>query len=100
MPPSLRISGCDWSLVKTALDNLYGQCDDGTKVISIDPSLNQTPFGEADTVLHEIFHAILRQQGRAYRPSEEVYVHALATGLCGVLRDNPALLRYLTKSLS
>tara|TARA_R110000782_G_scaffold233710_1_gene319806 strand:+ start:144 stop:470 length:327 start_codon:yes stop_codon:yes gene_type:complete len=43
-----------------------------------------------DTVLHETLHAILHTQGREYGGDvEELYVRALATGLCGVLKDNP-----------
>ena len=49
-----------------------------------------------DTVLHETLHAILHTQGREYGGEvEELYVRAIATGLSGVLRDNPEFTLWL-----
>lgn len=100
IPPKLRIAGCDWAVVKGRLEAAYGMSLDTTKTITLDPEACANGFMEADTLLHETMHSVLRQQGRLYVPEEEVYVNALATGLIGVLRDNPSLLKYLTKALS
>jgi hypothetical protein len=70
-----------------------GRCNGDTAQIEL--CKGQDPFGERDTALHETMHAILRQQGRSYCKAEEVYVTALATGLLGVLRSNPAFANYL-----
>ena len=43
------------------------------------------------TLLHEVMHAVLRQQGRYYCKAEEEYVTALANGIITVLDDNPKL---------
>ena len=54
-----------------------------------------------DTLLHEVMHAILRQQGRSYRQRpEEEYVGALATGLITVLDRNPKLRKRLWKDFT
>ena len=71
-----------------------GLMDPTTRAISC--ATGQHPFDERDTVLHEAFHAILFRQGRDNDgKTEEVYVRALATGALQVLRDNPALTRWL-----
>ena len=50
-----------------------------------------------DTVLHELFHALLHTQGREYGgEQEELYVRALATGTIGLLQDNPDLIEWLS----
>ena len=49
-----------------------------------------------DTLLHEVFHAIRYQQGREDGGKvEEDYVRSLATGLIGVLSDNPTFAKWL-----
>ena len=98
MPNVLRIAGADWVVVLGRLENAYGESSDLRKTITLDGDACADQFHEADTLLHEIMHSVLRQQGRLYTEKEELYVRALATGLAGVFRDNPALLRYLTKA--
>lgn len=62
----------------------------------IDIQQGQLPIDEADTVLHEVFHAILYCQGRDYGGDiEETYVRALATGLVAALQDNPEFATWL-----
>jgi Zn-dependent peptidase ImmA (M78 family) len=52
---------------------------------------------QQDTVVHELFHALLHTQGREYgEEQEELYVRALATGLIGLIQDNPELVQWLT----
>lgn len=49
-----------------------------------------------DTILHELFHALRSLQGREYGGEvEEDYVRSLATGLIGVLDDNPEFAQWL-----
>ena len=50
-----------------------------------------------DTRLHEVIHVIEKQ---LHLGMEERQVHALACGLLQVLRENPKLVRYLTKDSS
>lgn len=67
----------------------------------IDCVTKQTPFNARDTLLHETFHAILAQQGRTTfgNEEEELYVRALATGLMGVLQDNPEFAEWLIEPI-
>jgi hypothetical protein len=66
----------------------------------IDIRTGQAPIDEVDTVLHEVFHAILSCQGREFGgDTEELYVRALATGLVTTLKDNPEFAEWLTSSL-
>jgi hypothetical protein len=63
----------------------------------IEVAVGQDPQELRDTVLHETFHAVLHTQGREYGgEEEELYVRAIATGLIGVLQDNPKLVQWLT----
>jgi hypothetical protein len=60
---------------------------------------------EVDTLIHEIFHAVLTVVGTGCVVStdpermEEHFVSLLASGLASVLRDNPKLLPYLAERL-
>lgn len=62
----------------------------------IEISKGQDSQETRDTVLHETLHALLYTQGREYGGElEETYVRAIATGLIGVLQDNPAFSTWL-----
>lgn len=96
-PAEVNVAGCRWVILEHDLKALeaVGYSDPATHTILVHPG--QTLRNEQDTVLHEVMHAVLRQQGRPYTAAEERYVTALATGLLGVLHDNPALAKYLTR---
>lgn len=97
-PPVLRLGGKDWRLRRRKLPDALGLSDEATRTITVHPG--QDRIEELDTVLHELFHSILRSQGREYdMVPEETYVRALATGLAGALNDNPDLLPYIKASL-
>lgn len=69
-----------------------------TQRISLDP--DQGSDCEADTLLHEVLHAVWMiggmQEGAASK-HEELVVTTLATLLLDTLRRNPKLVAYLTK---
>lgn len=66
----------------------------------IDIRRGQHGIDEADTVLHEVMHAVLHHQGRENGGEvEETYVRALATGTLLALRDNPVLAEWLLREL-
>ena len=96
-PSVIRVAGRDWSVVTADLSDIQavGLCDPAAHTITLHP--DQSLVNEQDTLLHEVMHAVLRQQGRTYTASEERYVTALATGLLGTLHDNPSLVRFLTR---
>lgn len=99
LPRLLELGGWPWRMLRRKLaPDFLGLSEAAVRRISIAPG--QARLDELDTVLHELFHSILRSQGRPYDEApEELYVGALATGLVGALRDNPTLLRYITESL-
>jgi hypothetical protein len=62
----------------------------------IEVDLGQENHEIADTVLHELFHALIHIDGpRLSIKTEEAYVGCLASGLVQVLRDNPKLITWL-----
>jgi len=68
----------------------FGHCDMTNQKINIHEGL--TPIEEADTLLHEVIHAIDFTIGTGLT---EHQVHHLASGLIGVLQDNEDLCKYL-----
>jgi hypothetical protein len=102
-PRALRIGGREWRIrfrKLASMGDAYGltHYDKGL----LDIANGQAPFDTRDTVLHEAMHAILAQQGRTSFGSEEeeLYVRALATGLMGVLQDNPEFAKWLIQPLT
>lgn len=59
------------------------------RAIEIDPNL--TPPDQAETLIHEILHALWHYMGLPEKAPEERVVEALSLGLATVLRDNPEL---------
>lgn len=54
---------------------------------------------QADTFLHEVLHAIYANAGLTDEDDEEKIVTMLASGLCQVIRDNPALIPTIAAGL-
>jgi Arc/MetJ-type ribon-helix-helix transcriptional regulator len=91
----IRVIGTDYEVkfVKR-LVGATGKFDSRSDVIRI--KAGQLPLEEADTVLHELLHAI--EHKMALEHNEE-YVHRFATGLVTIIRDNPHFLDYLRDRL-
>lgn len=53
---------------------------------------NLSPSAQRNTVLHELIHAILQE----YEQDSEELVRILTPALLAMLRDNPALVEFLT----
>lgn len=98
-PTHVRVMGRDFIIsyedVTLLGTDALGRCDPGYCRIAIQNG--QHPAEEADTVLHEILHAIWYcmsiSEGGA---DEEAVVRRMASGLTGVFMDNPHLLKYFT----
>lgn len=72
-----------------------GQCDHKKLTIAIQD--HQAPVEEADTLLHEILHAIWHQMSINCGPlDEEPIVRRMTSGFMQVFLDNPELLKYLS----
>jgi hypothetical protein len=76
------------------MNQAVGRCFGGEqRIFSQD---GQTLIEECDTVFHETLHGILGvMQTRLDPDIEEQAVSALATGIIGVLQDNPAFAKWL-----
>lgn len=87
-PKSLKVGSQRYPITfKEDLDGAAGLCWKGSHIQILS---GQPPIEEADTIIHEAFHAVLHQQGRSSgAKTEELYVRALATGLVQLIRDNP-----------
>lgn len=73
-----------------------GECDFDAQTISLNPS-NQGPIRMAETLVHEVMHAIHHAAGfrEQIRVPEEEYVRRVEGLWLGVLRTNPDLVMYL-----
>lgn len=96
-PTHVRVLGRNIAINYDHADTTsMGQFDDADMAISIEDGLH--PVEEADTVLHEIMHAIWWLMAIGKPKTEEQVVRPLATGLTQVFQDNPALVQYLTEA--
>lgn len=98
-PKALRVLGKPYVVT---YEDLSGQGNLGlchNPEHEIDIHEGQPPIEEADTLLHEVMHAIFYQMGigLSYKQEEHV-VRRLATGLTAVFQDNPSFLKYLAKA--
>jgi len=96
-PDAVRIMGRNYVVIYEddsllGTENL-GLCNNSQCVIVVKDG--QHPVEEADTLLHEIFHAVwycmsISSGGAA----EEEVVRRMASGMLSVIMDNPDLLKY------
>lgn len=61
--------------------------------------VTSSPEQQADTLIHEVLHAIWASRSMPDRIGEEEAVTRLASGLATVLRDNPDLPLWLEQAL-
>lgn len=97
LPDVVRVLGRDVPLIHVGEDMLpkaVGEYDYEHQIVRLRDG--QQPVFEADTVLHELIHAIddAMQLGM-----KERQVHCTAVGLIALLRDNPDFLEYLYDAL-
>lgn len=75
-----------------------GYFDPNQETIQI--ARDQSPANQADTLLHEIIHAIWSVRSLPARLSEEQVALWLASGLASVFKANPELLVVLSLALN
>lgn len=101
-PDTIRVFGRTYSFNYETAGGLgqdrMGSCDNTLQIITIDG--NQSLVEEADTVLHEVLHAICYTMKLGFPIAEEAAVSALATGLIGVMQDNPEWAKWLIENKS
>lgn len=100
-PKSIRIGWMDYSVEEwcprdAAGAQRYGEANHAAKNIRVDTSFG--PIQSADTMLHEILHALWRHANidQVDDPSEEFLVGAIASNLTQVWRDNPDFVNWYT----
>lgn len=96
-PHKLRIMGREYTVRYPEDLEVLGECR--AEDCEIDVQDGQNPVEEADTVIHEVLHAIhfLMDIGLSHKVEEQV-VRKMATGLMQVFADNPHLLMYLANA--
>lgn len=96
-PATIRINGRTVAVRPRTIEQLpdaFGEWH--ASDMRIEYRQEQLPVEERDTILHEVFHALRYLQGRADGGKvEEDYVRSLATGLIGVIDDNPEFAQWL-----
>lgn len=93
-PESIRVIGKTFTIHyvdKVDDDDSSGEQRRDQQLIKV--KTGQHPETLRETLLHEIIHAIEEQIDLGMK---ERQVHSLAIGLFQVLRENPALVRFLT----
>lgn len=99
-PLSVRVGPHEFRVVLVpdgVLDDAgrVGHCSPERLVVALDAG--QRPSQLADTLLHELCHALLRTVDLESAEEERVCL-ALGPGLLGLVRDNPSLVAWLTRS--
>lgn len=104
LPEKIRVGPFDMRLIpmETYTANameVFGYFKRDEQVIAFEATPS-TCEGIADTLLHEILHAIWWAYGIEDRDEEERTVATMATAWTQVYRDNPWLLKWLAKALA
>lgn len=93
----VKVLGKPYQVIEKAVgcggSRAFGEADHSALTIEI--AAEQADAQKRDTLLHEVIHCI---EFALHLEFEERQVHALASGLLCVLRDNPELVAYLTES--
>lgn len=97
LPRTVRVGPHRYKIVVVpdgALDSAgqVGHCNSERLVIAL--SGDQEPSQLADTLLHELGHALLRTLQLSDEDNERVCL-VLGPGLLGLVRDNPRLIAWL-----
>ena len=97
LPAHIKVGPFDVAVVEIAADVASRLREDGDfDGDTIHVAAGQHGPALADTVLHELLHAIFQTFALKDDDDEERIVSALATGIIGVLRDNPNFATWLT----
>ena len=91
LPNVVRVLGRDVPVVIVEeLPRAFGEYDYETQIVRI--RAGQQPAFEADTLLHELIHAI---DDVMQLEMKERQVHCVAAGLIALFKDNPDFFDYL-----
>jgi len=102
IPTQVNVLGIPYRITKPDRIMVDGQNGDGavTYNIALIEIVDGMPIEvERPVVLHEVLHAMFKGQGQNDYRSDENLIEAIAHGMVQILRDNPALVAYLTASI-
>ena len=104
LPPSIRVGAYDfelekWHALTAAAVRRWGECSCTEMIIRIQQDM-PTRIKAADTLIHEISHAIWWAFGVEDEDKEERTVNLSASGWTCVYRDNPWLLDWLKEAVA
>ena len=102
-PTSVRIGHFDyrvedWNSDKASLASRYGECSHLEKVIRV--ARHHGPRQAAETLLHEMLHAIWNQWVIEDSDPEERVVNTLTGALCSAWRDNPEAFEWIRQQVT
>ncbi len=89
----LDILGKRFTVRWTRLEKVYGKCESGKCLISVNPDHHSEQ--QKDALLHEALHALDHE---LYSGLREKQVRRLATGLIHFMRSNPEVVRWLLET--
>jgi len=97
LPKTLKIGYRVYDIVPLSspdfeMTDKYGWCDKVNSRIYL--YVSDQPMVTADTLLHEVIHAVWSWMGLEERHDEEAAATRLGTGLINVFYDNPDLLEF------
>ena len=101
-PTKVRVGYQDYEILlvpKDYLDSASGLCQPQQGRILLEGGLGRR--ARAETLLHEILHAIVHSWGieGILGDSEEQIVSLISLGMASVIRQNPALVVWFSKEL-
>lgn len=102
LPKRVKVAAFDFKIKRFSRNegtefNRFGHVNVVTKRIRIDPTCGRAQVLE--TLTHELLHAVYWAYGLEEGDKEERIVAAMATGWTQVMRDNPHIVKFYTKSL-
>jgi hypothetical protein len=102
MPQRLRVGPFDytvqsWPSREASAAERFGECDRFNNVIRVRDDISEQR--SAETMIHEILHAVWDTQGLGDNDAEERIVTCLALGLSQVIRDNPDFVAWMQQNL-
>lgn len=87
----------DWAPAKAAAAHRYGECDHVALTIRVDRTHDARMA--ANTLTHEILHAVWTQSNLKDEDEEERVVSTHANGICAAWRDSPDVFAWINAQL-
>lgn len=102
-PTSVRIGYHDfkveeWSVVAASMASRYGECDHQAKTIRVTRSHGDRKA--AETLVHEMLHAIFTEWVIEDEDKEERIVATLAGAICAAWRQNPEAFEWIREQVT